>query len=104
MATVFHWTSNTGQGVAGTMLPSVAIADELVFFGTRESTLVVATLCVLSGSTMICTPASRAQEVGLALGAQAGQARLTDVLNQGGFSKVRRAAETPTNMVLEACR
>jgi len=55
-------------------------------------------------STMICTPASRAQEVGLALGAQAGQARLTEVLNEGGFSKVRRAAETPTNMVLEARR
>jgi 2-polyprenyl-3-methyl-5-hydroxy-6-metoxy-1,4-benzoquinol methylase len=53
-------------------------------------------------STMICTPASRAQEVGLALGAQAGEKRLTDVLRQGGFTRVRRAAETPTNMVLEA--
>jgi len=55
-------------------------------------------------STMICTPASRAQEVGLALGAQAGQKRLTEVLNKGGFSRVRRATETPTNMVLEARR
>ena len=53
-------------------------------------------------STLVCTPASLAQEVGLALGAQAGQARLTKVLNEGGFTKVRRAAETPTNMVLEA--
>ncbi len=53
-------------------------------------------------STMICTPASKAQEVGLALGAQAGQKRLTEVLNEAGFTKVRRAAETSTNMVLEA--
>jgi SAM-dependent methyltransferase len=53
-------------------------------------------------STVICTPASLAQEVGLALGAQAGQARLTEVLNQGGFTRVRRATETPFNLVLEA--
>ena len=53
-------------------------------------------------STMICTPASKAQEVGLALGAQAGEKRLTEVLKQAGFTNVRRAAETPTNMVLEA--
>ena len=55
-----------------------------------------------SFSTMVCVPASRSQEVGLALGAQAGQKRLTEVLNKGGFRQVRRAAETPTNMVLEA--
>jgi hypothetical protein len=54
-----------------------------------------------SFSTMICVPVSRSQEVGLGLGAQAGQKRLTEVLNEGGFSQVRRAAETPTNMVLE---
>jgi SAM-dependent methyltransferase len=53
-------------------------------------------------STVICTPASLAQEVGLALGAQAGESRLREVLAQGGFSRVRRAAETPFNMVLEA--
>jgi 2-polyprenyl-3-methyl-5-hydroxy-6-metoxy-1,4-benzoquinol methylase len=54
------------------------------------------------GSTMLCTPASLSQEVGLALGAQAGERRLTEVLNEGGFSRVRRAAETPFNIVLEA--
>jgi 2-polyprenyl-3-methyl-5-hydroxy-6-metoxy-1,4-benzoquinol methylase len=54
------------------------------------------------GSTMLCTPASLSQEVGLALGAQAGEQRLTEVLNDGGFSRVRRAAETPVNIVLEA--
>jgi SAM-dependent methyltransferase len=55
-----------------------------------------------SASTMICTPGSRAQEVGLALGAQAGEARLREVLTAAGFGTVRRAAETPFNMVIEA--
>jgi 2-polyprenyl-3-methyl-5-hydroxy-6-metoxy-1,4-benzoquinol methylase len=54
-----------------------------------------------AGSTMLCTPASLSQEVGLALGAQAGQQRLTEVLNEGGLSRVRRSAETPFNLVLE---
>jgi SAM-dependent methyltransferase len=53
-------------------------------------------------STMICTPASLDQEVGLALGAQAGEERLTEVIKQGGFSEVHRATETPFNLVLEA--
>jgi SAM-dependent methyltransferase len=55
-----------------------------------------------AASTMLCTPASLSQEVGLALGAQAGEARLRDVVTSGGFSRFRRAAETPFNMVLEA--
>jgi SAM-dependent methyltransferase len=55
-----------------------------------------------SASTMICTPASKSQEVGLALGAQAGEARLRDVVMKGGFTRFRRAAETPFNLVLEA--
>lgn len=53
-------------------------------------------------STMICTPASKAQEVGLALGAQAGEKRLTEVLREAGFNRIQRAAETPANIVLEA--
>jgi SAM-dependent methyltransferase len=53
-------------------------------------------------STVICTPASLSQEVGLALGAQAGEARLTEVLAEGGFTRVRRATETPFNLILEA--
>jgi SAM-dependent methyltransferase len=57
-----------------------------------------------AASTNACVPASLGQEVGAALGAQAGQAKLTEVLNQGGFGRVRRAAETPFNMVLEARR
>jgi len=55
-----------------------------------------------SASTLICTPASRAQEVGLALGAQAGEARLRDVATRGGFGHFRRAAATPFNLVFEA--
>ena len=53
-------------------------------------------------STLMCVPTSKSKNVGLALGAQAGQKRLAEVLNQAGFSNVRRATETPTNMVLEA--
>ncbi|MGF7162537.1 2-polyprenyl-3-methyl-5-hydroxy-6-metoxy-1,4-benzoquinol methylase [Rhodoligotrophos appendicifer] len=55
-----------------------------------------------AASTMICVPTSLAQETGLALGAQAGPARLAEVIRSGGFTKVRRAASTPLNMVLEA--
>jgi SAM-dependent methyltransferase len=55
-----------------------------------------------SASTMICTPSSRAQEVGLALGAQAGEARLRAVVTEAGFTRFRRATETPFNLVLEA--
>ena len=53
-------------------------------------------------STMICTPASLDQEVGLALGAQAGEKRLAEVIKSGGFSDVHRATETPFNLILEA--
>jgi len=55
-----------------------------------------------AASTMLCTPASLSQEVGLALGAQAGEGRLSKILKAAGFSRVRRAAETPFNIVLEA--
>jgi SAM-dependent methyltransferase len=55
-----------------------------------------------AASANTCVPASLGQEVGAALGAQAGERRLTQTLNEGGLSRVRRAAETPFNMVLEA--
>jgi len=55
-----------------------------------------------SASTLVCTPASLSQEVGLGLGAQAGEKRLRDVVTSGGFTRFRRAAETPFNIVLEA--
>jgi hypothetical protein len=55
-----------------------------------------------SASTFICTPTSMSQEVGTALGAQAGEARLRDVITGAGFTRFRRATETPFNLVLEA--
>jgi SAM-dependent methyltransferase len=53
-------------------------------------------------STLLCTPASLSQEVGLALGAQAGEARIGEVASKGGLTRFRRAAETPFNLVFEA--
>ena len=55
-----------------------------------------------SASTMLCTPASMAQEVGTALGAQAGEGRIREVATKGGFSRFRRATETPFNLIFEA--
>ena len=55
-----------------------------------------------SVSTLVCTPASLSQEVGLALGAQAGERRLRGVLTEAGFTRVRRATATPFNLVIEA--
>ncbi len=55
-----------------------------------------------AASTLLCTPASLAQDVGLALGAQAGEARIRDVVTAGGFTRFRRAAETPFNLIFEA--
>jgi SAM-dependent methyltransferase len=55
-----------------------------------------------SASTFICTPTSRAQEVGACLGAQAGQARIGRVVAEGGFTRFRRATQTPFNLIYEA--
>ena len=55
-----------------------------------------------SFSTLLCTPCSRSQEVGLCLGAQSGESRMREVIESGGFSRFRRATETPFNLVYEA--
>ncbi len=55
-----------------------------------------------SASTLFCVPASLSQEVALGLGAQAGEARLREVVTSGGFTRFRRATETPFNLVFEA--
>jgi len=52
-------------------------------------------------STLLCTPSSLSQDVGAALGAQAGEARLRTTVTEAGFSSLRRVAETPFNIVLE---
>ena len=54
-----------------------------------------------AASCTICTPNSLSQEVGTGLGAQAGEKRLAEVCCEAGFARIRRAAETPTSMVLE---
>jgi ubiquinone/menaquinone biosynthesis C-methylase UbiE len=53
-------------------------------------------------STLLCTPSSRSQEVGLCLGAQAGEKRIREVVTSAGFNRFRRATETPFNIVYEA--
>jgi hypothetical protein len=53
-------------------------------------------------STLLCTPSSLSQDVGAALGAQAGEARLRETVYAAGFTSLRRVAETPFNIVLEA--
>ena len=55
-----------------------------------------------SFSTLLCTPCSRSQEVGLCLGAQAGEVRIREVVTSAGFNRFRRATETPFNIVYEA--
>ncbi len=55
-----------------------------------------------SASTMLCVPASMSQEVGAALGAQAGEGRIREVVTGGGFSRFRRATQTPFNLIFEA--
>jgi SAM-dependent methyltransferase len=55
-----------------------------------------------SFSTLLCTPCSRSQEVGLCLGAQSGEKGMRDVVTSAGFSRFRRASETPFNIVYEA--
>ena len=54
-----------------------------------------------SASTMICTPASLSQEVGMGLGAQAGEKRLRQVAEDAGFTHFKRATETPFNLVFD---
>lgn len=55
-----------------------------------------------SASTLLCVPASLSQEKGMALGAQAGESRIEDVVRKGGFNRFRRATQTPFNLIFEA--
>jgi hypothetical protein len=67
-----------------------------------EQDLTLAGEVSYGASAVICAPASLSQEATLVLGAQAGEARLREVLAHGGFGRIRRAAKTPFNMILEA--
>jgi SAM-dependent methyltransferase len=84
-------------GVDGTWLIVEPYADDTV-----EGNLNPVGRLYYAASTMICVPASLSQEVGLALGAQAGEAGLREVVMAGGFTRFRRATATPFNLVLEA--
>ncbi len=89
--------------VLGTLAPDGVWMIVKPFAGDRvEDNLNPVGRLFYSASTLICTPASLSQEVGLALGAQAGEARLRAVVTEGGFTRFRRADETPFNLVLEA--
>jgi SAM-dependent methyltransferase len=89
--------------VLGTLAPDGTWLIVEPFAGDRlEDNLNPVGRIYYGASTLVCTPASRDQEVGLALGAQAGEARLAEVVRAGGFTRFRRATETPFNLVLEA--
>jgi len=80
------------------MLVEPAAADRL------EDNLNPVSRAYYGFSTLLCTPASLSQDVGLALGTQAGASRLRDVAMEAGFTRFRVAAQTPLNMVLEIRR
>ena len=109
LVTVFDALHDMGDpaGAARHVLSTLAPAGSWMivepFAGDRiEENLNPVGRAYYAGSTLICTPCSLSQEVGLALGAQAGEARLREVVTAGGFKRFRRATETPFNMILEA--
>jgi len=80
---------------------SVLLVEPFAGNGLAENSTPVGRL-FYAASTMVCTPNSLSQEVGLGLGAQAGEQRLREVFAQAGFTGFRRATETPFNLILEA--
>jgi hypothetical protein len=82
---------------------TVLLVEPFALDGRRENVNAnpMAALLYIASST-VCTPNSLSQEVGLGLGAQAGEARLRAVFEEAGFSRFRRATETPLNLILEA--
>ena len=91
-----HIRSIMADDATWMLVEPIAPSDPAASIGNPVSRL------FYNASTMICVPTSLAQEVGTALGAQAGETRLTEVLTGAGFGHVRRATEGPFNMVLEA--
>ena len=109
LATLFDALHDMGdpigaaRHIAGTLAPGGKVMlVEPMAGDTLEDNLHPVGRIFYAASTHFCVPASLGQEVGAALGAQAGQKRLEAVLREGGLTKVRRAAETPFNIVLEA--
>jgi len=108
LVTMFDCLHDMGDPVGAARHVRESLADDGTwmvvepFAGDRvEDNLTPVGRVYYAASTLICTPSSLAQEVGLALGAQAGEARIREVAEQAGFTRFRRAAETPFNLVLE---
>jgi len=109
LVTTFDCLHDMGNPVGAASHVRASLADDGTwmivepFAGDRvEDNLNPVGRVYYAASTLLCTPASLSQDVGLALGAQAGEARLKDVVVTGGFGQFRRAAETPFNLVFEA--
>jgi SAM-dependent methyltransferase len=109
LVTMFDCLHDMGDPVGAARHVRQSLADDGTwmivepFAGDRvEDNLNPVGRAYYSFSTLLCTPASLSQEVGLALGAQAGEARIRDVVEKAGFTRFRRAAETPFNLVFEA--
>jgi SAM-dependent methyltransferase len=109
LVTMFDCLHDMGDPVGAAKRVRQAIADDGTWMivepkaGDRvEDNLNPVGRAYYGFSTLLCTPASLSQDVGLALGAQAGPARIRDVVSAGGFSRFRIAAETPFNLVFEA--
>jgi hypothetical protein len=107
--TIFDALHDMGDPIGASRHVRQALADDgswmIVepFAGDRvEENLNPVGRAYYAASTMICTPCSLSQEVGLALGAQAGEARMRKVVTDGGFHRFRRATQTPFNLVYEA--
>ena len=109
LVTMFDCLHDMGDPVGAARHVRQSLADDGTwmivepFAGDRiEDNLNPVGRAYYSFSTLLCTPASLSQEVGLALGAQAGEARIREVVEKAGFTRFRRAAETPFNLVFEA--
>ncbi len=109
LVTTFDCLHDMGDPVGAARHVCQSLADDGTWMivepmagDTVESNLNPVGRVYYAASTLLCTPASLSQDVGLALGAQAGEKRLRDVITTGGFTRFRRATETPFNLVLEA--
>jgi hypothetical protein len=81
---------------------SLLIVEPFAIDGTANVTDNPLAAMLYTASATVCTPNSLSQEVGLAIGTQAGPARLTEVLNEAGFSRVEVVAQTPINLIIQA--
>jgi SAM-dependent methyltransferase len=109
LVTFFDCLHDMGDPVGAARHVRASLADDGVWMlvepmagDTVEDNLNPVGRAYYAFSTSVCTPTSLSQEVGAALGAQAGEKRLRETVLAGGFRHCRRAAETPFNMILEA--